>query len=57
MTYLSIVNVLPTVDGGQHVPSLEKQTVVPSGKQRMFTIVLITAIFFTSYFHLTSAFS
>ena len=25
MSYLSIVSVLPTVDGGQHAASLEKQ--------------------------------
>ena len=40
MRYLSIVNVLPTVDGGQCAPSLEKQTGVTAWKQR--NVLLLT---------------
>ena len=32
MSYVSIVSVLPTVDGGGHAPSLEKQAGVPTRK-------------------------
>ena len=33
MRYLSIVSILPTVDGGRHTPSLEKQTGVQAQEQ------------------------